>query len=100
MAAKKQADRVVYIYVVGDSVHIGHLHDLQQARALGDYLIMSVIADKGITDYKRRPVILFKERLELDANPRCVDEVVRLDGVGPTENRKKLDVDILVHGDF
>lgn len=59
-------------------MHIGHLHDLQQARALGDYLIVGVIADEGITDYKRRPVIPFKERLELDANPRCVDEVVRI----------------------
>ena len=77
MAAKKQVDRVVYIYVAADSVHIGHLCDLQQARALGDYLIVGVTADEGITDYKRRPVIPFKERLELDANPRCVDEVVR-----------------------
>lgn len=90
---------VVYIYVCADLLHVGHLRAMQQAKALGDYLIVGVITDEGIAAYKHWPIIPFEERIELIANLKCVDEVVRQEGVDPTENLKKLDVDILVHGD-
>lgn len=90
---------VVYAYVCADLLHIGHLRALQQAKALGDYLIVGVLTDKAIATYKHWPIIPFEERFELVANLRCVDEVVRQESVDPTENLKKLDVDIVVHGD-
>jgi len=89
----------VYAYVVGDLLHFGHLKALQQAKALGDYLIVGVLTDEAVKTYKRWPIIPFEERLELVANLKCVDEVVRQDTLDPTENLKKLDVDIVVHGD-
>lgn len=90
---------LVYTYVCADLLHVGHLRAMQQAKALGDYLIVGVITDEGMAAYKQRPVIPFEERIELVANLKCVDEVVRQEGVDPTENLKKLDVDIVVHGD-
>jgi len=89
----------VYAYVVADLLHLGHLKALQQAKALGGYLIVGVLTDEAVVAYKRWPVIPFEERLELVANLKCVDEVVRQDTLDPTENLKKLDVDIVVHGD-
>jgi len=89
----------VYAYVVADLLHLGHLKALQQAKALGDYLIVGVLTDEAVVAYKRWPVIPFKERLELVANLKCVDEAVKQDILDPTENLKKLDVDIVVHGD-
>ena len=91
--------RIVYTYVVGDLLHIGHLQALQQAKALGDYLIVGVITDEGSAAYKRYPIIPFEERIVLVANLKCVDEVMKQGSVDPTENLKKLNVDILAHGD-
>lgn len=90
---------IVYTFVVGDLLHVGHLRALQQAKALGDHLIVGVLTDEAVSAYKRHPVIPFEERMELVANLKCVDEVMRQDNVDPTENLKKLNVDILTHGD-
>ena len=90
----------VYAYVAGDLLHIGHLRALQQAKALGDHLTIGVITDKGITAYKREPVIPFAERIVLIANLKCVDVAMQQNSVDPTENLKRLgDMDILAHGD-
>jgi len=89
----------IYAYVVADLLHLGHLKALQQAKALGDYLIVGVLTDEAVVAYKRWPVIPFEERLELVANLKCVDETVRQDTLDPIGNLKKLDVDIVVHGD-
>jgi len=90
---------VVYTYVAGDLFHIGHLRCLQQAKALGDYLIVGVITDEGIAAYKRHPIIPFKERLEIIQNIKCVDRVVVQDGLDPTYNLMRYKPDIITHGD-
>jgi len=90
----------VYAYVSGDLLHIGHLKALQQAKALGDYLIVGVLTDEATAAYKRWPVIPFEERLELVENLKCVDEAIPQDDVDPTGNLKMLkDIDIVTHGD-
>lgn len=94
------ANTIVYAYVCGDLLHIGHLKALQQAKALGDYLIVGVLTDEAIEAYKRKPIIPFEERIELIENLKCVDEVVEQYDVDPTYNLRRLPmVDILVHGD-
>ena len=93
------ADTVIYAYVVGDLLHIGHLRALQQAKALGDYLIVGVLTDRAVEVYKRKPIIPFLERIEMVRNLKCVDWVVEQDDVDPTENLRVLDPDIVVHGD-
>ena len=93
------ADKVVYTYMVADLLHFGHLRALQQARALGNYLIVGVITDEGVEAYKRKPVIPFGERIELIQNLKCVDWAVKQTGVDPTENLIKYDPDVLTHGD-
>ncbi len=93
------ANKIIYAYVCGDLLHLGHLRALQQARALGSYLIVGVLTDKAIEAYKRTPIIPFEERIELIANLICVDEVVEQTNVDPTANLKRLNVDVVVHGD-
>lgn len=90
---------VVYAYVTGDLLHIGHLYALQQAKALGDTLIVGVITDEGVEAYKRKPVIPFRERLELIKNLKCVDLAVAQKTLSPVSNLKKYKADIVVHGD-
>lgn len=88
---------VVYTYVVGDLLHIGHLRCLQQAKAFGDYLIVGVLTNEATAAYKRMPIIPFKERIEMVTNLKCVDEVVKQDTLDPTENILKIKPDIVTH---
>lgn len=89
----------VYTYACADLLHIGHLRAFQQAKALGDCLIVGVLTDEAIEAYKRKPIIPFEERLELVASLKCVDQAVRQDDVNPTLNLQRFQPDILVHGD-
>ena len=89
----------VYAYVVGDLLHRGHRQALRQAKALGDYLIVGVLTDEAVASYKRKPFIPLDERLEGIEELPYVDEVIVQHSLDPTENLKKLDVDIVVHGD-
>ena len=89
----------VYAYVVGDLLHRGHRQALRQAKALGDYLIVGVLTDEAVEAYKRKPIIPLDERLEGIEELPYVDEVIVQHSLDPTENLKKLDVDIVVHGD-
>lgn len=93
-------NRIVYAYVVGDLWHIGHKRFLQQAKALGNYLIVGVLTDEAVIAYKREPIIPYEERIELIADSKQVDEVIRQDDVNPTENLKKIKPDILVHAHY
>lgn len=94
------ADRVVvYAYVAGDLVHVGQRRALQQAKNLGDYLIVGVITDDGIEAYKRRPVIPFCERLEMIQHLDCVDLAVKQESLDPVPNLIKYQPDIVAHGD-
>lgn len=92
----------VFTYVVGDLFHLGHLRCLQQAKALGDKLIVGVLTDEAVAAYKRIPVIPFEERIEIIRNIACVDFAVKQEDVDPTETLKRialLQIDIVVHGD-
>ena len=97
------ADRrtVVYAYVVGDLWHIGHKRFVQQAKTLGDYLIVGVLTDEATMSYKRKPIIPFAERLELIMDSKQVDEVMAQSNVDPSDNLKQRpDVDVVVHAHY
>lgn len=92
--------KIVYAYVVCDLFHYGHAEFLQKAKSLGDWLIVGVLTDEAVREYKRQPVIPFKERIEIVKQVKCVDRVVLQGRLDPTENLKRLKrVDILVHAD-
>lgn len=96
---KPDKGEIVYTYVVCDLFHYGHLKFLKKAKKLGDWLIVGVLTDDAVTQYKRKPIIPFEERMEIVRAIKCVDRVVVQDALDPTENLKKLKVDTLVHGD-
>lgn len=90
----------VFASVCGDLLHVGHLKYLQQSKELGGYMIVGVLTDEAICEYKRKPIIPLEERLALVRNIKGVDEVVAMDNVDPTELIKKLgNIDIITHSD-
>jgi rfaE bifunctional protein nucleotidyltransferase chain/domain len=68
---------VVFTNGVFDLLHIGHLRYLQQARGLGDALVIGLNADACVKRLKgeTRPILPEAERAELLAGLACVDYV-------------------------
>jgi cytidyltransferase-like protein len=91
--------KVVYTFICGDLFHVGHLRAIQDARAMGDYLIVGVLTDEAMMEYKRKPVISFEDRLEIVANIKGVDEVVTQPHRDPTSVLRIIKPDIVCHGD-
>lgn len=65
----------IYTKIVGDLFHPGHVRFLCEAKALGDKLIVQVVGDERVANYKRKPVMNQEERAEVIAACRYVDEV-------------------------
>lgn len=66
----------IYVDMVGDLFHFGHVNLLKQARELGDHLIVGVHSDKVVEGYKRLPIMTMQERISTIISCRYVDEVI------------------------
>lgn len=98
--AKAEAAVRVYVDIVGDLFHAGHVEFFKKARAFGDYLIVGVLADDTVEGYKRQPIVSLEDRVKVIEACKYVDEVI----VGPPphlteEMIRELDIQYIVHGD-
>jgi rfaE bifunctional protein nucleotidyltransferase chain/domain len=94
--------KIVYTYGAWDLLHPGHVIFLARARALGDFLILGVVADEPIKNLKGqlRPLQNQVERVMTSGSLRCVDAVILQSEYDPSEQLKTLErVDILTKGD-
>lgn len=90
----------VYVDVVGDLFHAGHVQFFQKAKAHGDYLIVGVHGDEACREYKRRPILTLEERCIAIEACRFVDEVIPNSPIGITEEWiRKHGIDLVIHGD-
>jgi cytidyltransferase-like protein len=90
----------VYVDMVGDLFHPGHVELLKAARDFGDWLIVGVLSDEVASAYKRRPIMSLAERVAMVEACRYVDEVLpdapyRV----TTEFLDEHDISVVVHGD-
>ena len=77
MTSKVADNIVVYTSMVADLFHIGHLRLLERAKSLGTSLIVGVITDECVVNYKgRRPVFSQEERLAIVSSISYVDHAV------------------------
>ena len=91
---------LVFTNGVFDLLHPGHVRYLQQARALGDALIVGLNADRSVRANKGddRPITPESERAEILAALACVDGVVLFDEATPHALIEALEPDVLVKG--
>ncbi len=91
---------VVFTNGVFDLLHVGHLRYLQQARALGDALLVGVNSDRSVRAIKGpdRPITLENERAEILEALACVDGAVIFDEDTPHTLIAGLQPDVLVKG--
>ena len=59
-----------------DPLHSGHIAYFQEARKLGDRLIVGLNSDAWLTRKKGRPFMEYEERYLVTANLKAVDEVI------------------------
>jgi rfaE bifunctional protein nucleotidyltransferase chain/domain len=97
---KRNGRRIVFTNGCFDLLHPGHIGSLEQARALGDALIVGLNSDASVRELKGagRPVLPERERAEILAALECVDGVVIFDDLTPREVIARLLPDVLVKG--
>ncbi len=98
--ARTRGQRIVFTNGVFDLLHPGHVRYLQEARALGDRLIIGLNADASVRRNKgpERPITSQDERAEVLAALACVDAVVIFEEDTPAEIIRLVQPDVLVKG--
>ncbi|MDY7032894.1 MAG: D-glycero-beta-D-manno-heptose 1-phosphate adenylyltransferase [Thermodesulfobacteriota bacterium] len=84
-----------------DLIHVGHIRYLQEAKKLGDHLIVAVNSDHSVKIIKgdQRPIVPEDERAEVLAALECVDFVVIFHEPDPYQIISLLKPHILVKGE-
>jgi rfaE bifunctional protein nucleotidyltransferase chain/domain len=97
---KRNGRRIVFTNGCFDLLHPGHIGSLEQARALGDALIVGLNSDASVRALKGagRPILPERERAEILAALECVDAVIIFDELTPRDVIARLLPDVLVKG--
>jgi D-beta-D-heptose 7-phosphate kinase/D-beta-D-heptose 1-phosphate adenosyltransferase len=92
--------QVVFTNGCFDILHVGHVRYLEQARALGDVLIVAINSDRAVRELKGagRPLMNERERAEILGALRTVDYVTIFDDVSPRSLIAELLPDVLAKG--
>jgi len=99
-AWKRDGRRVVFTNGCYDVLHPGHIRLLEQARSLGDILILALNSDSSVARLKgpKRPLIAETDRAELALGLEAVDAVTLFDEDTPRELIAAVLPDVLVKG--
>lgn len=98
--ARSAGETIVFTNGCFDLLHIGHIRCLEQARGLGDRLIVAVNLDASVRRAKGpdRPILPASERMELVGALDCVDWVVGFRADTPLRLIQRLRPDVLAKG--
>ena len=97
---RAEGQRIVMTNGCFDLIHHGHVRYLQQARALGDVLVVAVNDDDSVRRLKgeRRPLNTLDDRMAVLAALGAVDYVVSFSEDTPARLIEALTPDVLVKG--
>lgn len=97
---RERNERIVFTNGCFDILHVGHVRYLQQARSLGDVLVVGLNSDQSVFRLKGqgRPIVPERERGEVLLALKVVDYVLMFDEDTPLELIKKVKPDCLVKG--
>ncbi|MFI5455631.1 MAG: D-glycero-beta-D-manno-heptose 1-phosphate adenylyltransferase [Isosphaerales bacterium] len=97
---RRLGHHVVFTNGCFDILHAGHVHCLQQARALGDFLVVGINGDESVRRLKGegRPVHRACERIAVLTALECVDAVTIFDNDTPAQLIEAIRPHVLVKG--
>ncbi|CUQ66445.1 D-glycero-beta-D-manno-heptose 1-phosphate adenylyltransferase [Candidatus Nitrospira inopinata] len=99
--ARADRKRIVFTNGCFDLMHVGHVRYLQQAKTLGDLLVVGVNSDDSVRSLNKgpdRPVVPDVQRAEVLAALECVDYVVIFSEPDPRRVIADVQPDVLVKG--
>ncbi len=90
----------IYVDMVGDLFHFGHVELLRRAKEKGERLIVGVHNDETVALYKRRPICTMQERIAVIQACKYVDIVVpNAPLVVTPQYLQTYEIDAIIHGD-
>lgn len=97
---KQEGRKVVFTNGCYDILHPGHIRLLEQAKNLGDVLILALNTDDSVQRLKgpARPLLTEQQRAALALELACVDAVTVFDEDTPRELIAEVLPDVLVKG--
>lgn len=98
--ARRRGERVVFTNGCFDLLHVGHVRSLEEARRLGDRLVVGVNSDASVRRIKgpERPLLPARQRAEVLAALACVDRVVIFPESTPLALIRAIRPDVLAKG--
>jgi len=98
--SRQKGEKVVMTNGCFDILHAGHVAYLEQARLLGDRLVVAINSDASVRQLKGdlRPINKLDDRMTIIAALNCVDWVIPFSEATPERIYKKFLPDILVKG--
>ena len=92
--------RIVFTNGVYDLLHRGHAEYLEEARALGERLVVGINTDASVRRLKgpSRPIVALEDRAGLLRALSCVDLVIAFDDDTPLRLIEAVQPDVLVKG--
>ena len=98
--ARQRGSRIVMTNGCFDILHAGHVSYLEEAKALGDQLVVAVNDDASVTRLKgaSRPINPLADRMAVLAGLASVDWVVPFSEDTPARLSERLKPDVLVKG--
>ncbi len=92
----------VYADGTWDLLHYNHIEFLQECRSYGDRLIVGVVSDRSVLDYKQKTILTEEERVRTIRSLGFVDEVILVDGPFNAHLMRRLiaehDLSVVVYG--
>ena len=97
---KKRNKKIILTNGCFDVIHAGHIHLLENAKKLGDFLIVAINSDKSIKALKgnNRPINKLSARIEVLKALACVDLIITFDELTPLKIIEIISPDYLVKG--
>tara|TARA_B100000579_G_scaffold63824_1_gene47192 strand:+ start:16829 stop:18139 length:1311 start_codon:yes stop_codon:yes gene_type:complete len=92
-----QNQKLIYVPMVADYIHHGHINIINIARTYGDVMV-GLMTDKSAASYKRLPLLSYEERYKIVSNIKGVKEVVPQDQLDFVKPILKYKPDIFIHG--
>lgn len=96
----KKNKKVVFTNGCFDILHVGHVRYLQEAKSLGDHLIVGLNSDSSVKKLKgnNRPIQCEEERAEILLALKAVDDVCIFSEDTPLKLIELIQPDVLVKG--
>ena len=89
--------KFVYIGLTADTIHHGHINLIENAKRYGN-VIVGLLTDKAVSDYKRLPLLSYEHRKKILMNIKGVEKVVAQNEWDYSTNIRKFKPEYMLHG--